>query len=254
MLTLTYRRLATVLLLVAGSLISASSDQMRGAAPARQPGQSATLLPDGRWLLVGGTGSNGLEATAFVFDPDTGSTTALALHLRQPRSGHTATVLPDGSVLLVGGHDRGGALLDVVERIDPAMQRVQTLSDVRLTPRADHSATLLTDGRLLLVGGVGTDGRAVADGELLDVGTGLVEGLAGLLGTPRSRHQATLLPDGRVVIAGGTDAVGNAVQSSELFDPQTEAFIPLMALPGQNGGAALVGSIPADGAADPIQQ
>jgi RHS repeat-associated protein len=251
MLTLTYRRLATVLLLVAGSLISASSGQIAGPAPARQPGQSATLLSDGRWLLVGGTGAHGPEAAAFIFDPVTGATTALPLQLRQPRSGHTATVLSDGSVLLVGGHDRGGALLDVVERIDPGMQRVDTLSDVRLTPRADHSATLLTDGRLLLVGGVGPDGRAVADGELLEVGTGLVEGLAGLLGTPRSRHQATLRPDGLVVIAGGTDGAGNAVQSSELFDPQTEGFIPLTAAqPGQNAAAALVGSIPADGAAD----
>jgi len=251
MLTLTYRRLATVLLLVAGSLLSASSGQMHGAEPARQPGQSATLLPDGRWLLVGGTSANGTEANAFIFDPVTGSTTPLLLQLQQPRSGHTATVLPDGSVLLVGGHDRGGALLDVVERIDPTMQRVEALSDVRLTPRADHSATLLTDGRLLLVGGVGPDGRAVADGELLDVGTGLVEGLAGLLGTPRSRHLATLLPDGRVVIAGGIDAAGKAVPAEEVFDPQTEAFIPLTALqPVHNAGATFVGSIPSDGAAD----
>src|SRR5215218_10478469 len=36
-----------------------------------QPGQSATLLPDGRTLLIGGEGANGPLATVSIRDPRT---------------------------------------------------------------------------------------------------------------------------------------------------------------------------------------
>src|SRR5204863_3857668 len=41
----------------------------QAAAALARPGQSLTLLPDGRWLLVGGDGPNGPQARASLWDP-----------------------------------------------------------------------------------------------------------------------------------------------------------------------------------------
>src|SRR6266705_827609 len=70
-------------------------------APAHAAGQSATLLPDGRWILVGGTASGAVTGAISI----AGSSGAqpLALQLQFPRTGHSATVLPDGRVFVFGG-------------------------------------------------------------------------------------------------------------------------------------------------------
>ena len=71
---------------------------------------TATLLQDGRVLVVGGEGSGEaftLLASAEIWDPATG-TFAPAGSLAEARYGHTATLLPDDRVLVVGGwHGEG---------------------------------------------------------------------------------------------------------------------------------------------------
>ena len=60
---------------------------------------TATLMPNGMVLIVGGNYS----LTAELYNPDTGlfSTTGSML---QARYLHTATILPNGMVLIVGGN------------------------------------------------------------------------------------------------------------------------------------------------------
>ena len=66
---------------------------------------SATLLQDGRVLVVGGISSDGTAvATAELWDPLT-RTFSPAGSLARPRIGHAATLLQDGRVLIVGGED-----------------------------------------------------------------------------------------------------------------------------------------------------
>jgi Galactose oxidase, central domain len=60
---------------------------------------TATLLPDGRVLIVGGLGA---ESTAELYDPAGGRFTEAAPPLT-PRVGHTATMLLDGRVLIADG-------------------------------------------------------------------------------------------------------------------------------------------------------
>src|SRR5882724_1128543 len=45
--------------------------------PSSLPGQSSTLMPGGRVLLLGGEASNGPVASAFLNDPKTGTVTQL---------------------------------------------------------------------------------------------------------------------------------------------------------------------------------
>lgn len=69
---------------------------------------TATLLPDGKVLLVGGgTGSQGVLNTGEIYDPGTGLFTVTP-SMETPRTAHTATLLPDSTVLVAGGNYNGG--------------------------------------------------------------------------------------------------------------------------------------------------
>jgi hypothetical protein len=66
-------------------------------------GHTATLLPDGRILVVGGiTAAGATLATAELYDPATGSSMPTG-SLATPRGLHSAALLPTGDVLIVGG-------------------------------------------------------------------------------------------------------------------------------------------------------
>jgi len=65
----------------------------------------ATLLPDGRFLVVGGQHDEfAALASAELWDPTTGSFSP-AGSLAEPRFWHTATLSPDGRVIAIGGAD-----------------------------------------------------------------------------------------------------------------------------------------------------
>src|SRR5262249_13866999 len=64
---------------------------------------TATLLPDGRVLVVGGEQGRGNPlASAELYDPATGTFSETS-SLSTARDGHTATLLPNGLVLVAGG-------------------------------------------------------------------------------------------------------------------------------------------------------
>ncbi len=65
---------------------------------------TATLLNDGKVLVVGGIDATGQpSSTAELYDPGSGTWTATIGNPVKPRAGHTASILPNGSVLLIGG-------------------------------------------------------------------------------------------------------------------------------------------------------
>ncbi len=65
---------------------------------------TATLLPSGKVLMVGGFdgGGGGYFTSAEVYDPGVDTWTTVA-SLPAARAYHTATLLPNGKVLIVGG-------------------------------------------------------------------------------------------------------------------------------------------------------
>src|SRR2546428_1667371 len=124
-------------------------------------GQTATLLPDGRWLILGGQAGGRVLARAAVQDPGSGTIVALPNGLQHARAWHTATTLPDGTVLIVGGVDASGRVVETTEQFDPDTLTFQMVTGLAVMPRAYHTATLLTDGPVLIPGG-GSNSRAVA--------------------------------------------------------------------------------------------
>ncbi len=194
---------------------------------------TATLLPDGRVLVIGGQDWNGEDhvqlASAGLWDPATQAFTGTG-SLVEARAGQTATLLLDGRILVAGGPGSEG-ILAPAELRDPAtgvFTEIVSLSRVG----TGHTATLLRDGRVLLVGGIPfsvVDPASVGDpgsAELWDPVTGAA-GPAGALGEARARHTATLLPDGRVLVIGGESLEGGAytaLGSAELWDPDTGTF------------------------------
>ena len=66
-------------------------------------GCTATLLPDGRVLVAGGSADNGAGfASAELFDPRTGRFSSTDM-MKSGRAGQRATLLADGRVLITGG-------------------------------------------------------------------------------------------------------------------------------------------------------
>jgi RHS repeat-associated protein len=223
---------------------------LASAEAARLPGQTATLLPDGSTLLLGGRGTAGALSAAAV-EPAGGTETPLPSGLGHARYGHTATVLPNGTVLVLGGVGGANRLETVAELFDPRTRQFRDLSPTGLTARVYHSATLLTDGRVLVAGGRGADGATLGLLETWDFRTNAVSTLSWSLLAPRSRHTSRLLPDGSDLVWGGVDAVGATLGYGEAFDPQRmdgqlETALPAAAAePPQ-----LEASLPAHGAVD----
>ncbi len=126
-------------------------------------GHTATVLTDGRILVVGGltpqpicTDPPCAIAEVEVFDPIVGETRTVD-EIPGGIHEHTATLIAGGRVLITGGVDSDGALRGDAYLFDPEVEAlVPTRSLGR--PRAEHTAAELCDGTVLLVGGVSEDG------------------------------------------------------------------------------------------------
>src|SRR5206468_11228460 len=71
---------------------------------------TATLLRDGRVVVIGGADGVGPLASLEVYDPTTRTFSLAPSALEVARQDHTATLLPDGRVLVAGGSNASGAL------------------------------------------------------------------------------------------------------------------------------------------------
>lgn len=226
----------------------------KAAAPAPQkrgliPGQSATQMPDGRWLLVGGEGRDGALSTAFIKEQNSKIVTPVAGKLQTPRAWHSATMLPDGNILVFGGVGRSGEVVDAVELFNINNQQFEPLPSYDLTPRAYHTATLLMDGQVLFAGGVSGDSKpAVA--ELWNSKTRVPRQLPAVMVEARQKHSAKLSADGNVLFWGGVDQNGAGTQGGEQFDTRSQSFMwaEVSEDEAQGGGPFLADSLPASGA------
>jgi hypothetical protein len=166
---------------------------------------TATLLADGKVLVVGGSRGSLYLPSAEVYNPATGTWTT-NLPMSTGRAWHTATLLLNGKVLIAGGN---GTAPSGAELFAPATETWTTTGAMN-DLRSLHTATLLPSGKVLVAGGWNGYGGIVATAELYDPVSGTWT-RTGTLSTAREVHTATLLPDGGVLVAGGRN-----VQSAEV--------------------------------------
>ena len=220
-------------------------------------GHTATLLPNGQVLVVGGeTSQNGSAhtlASAEIYDPGTNRWRMVAPPALG-RSHHTATLLPNGQVLVVGGDTTDAAGTDAItptaELYDSASNSWTPVGALAV-PRGDHTATMLPNGQVLITGGEtqagGGDTALTSSAEVFDAASRTWTA-TGTLTTGRAHHTATLLPDGRVLVVGGEtpDSRGDRVifiaagaarhlamaasSSAEIYDPATRTWTPVASL------------------------
>ena len=134
-------------------------------------GQTATLLPDGKVLIVGGMRRNqDFYKSAELYDPATSKFQPTG-EMSIGRVGQIAVLLRSGKVLIAGGWI-GYGTTDSAELYDPATGKFTVIAPMT-TRRARPSATLLTDGNVLLAGGGDHDAPegAVAAAEIFRADT-----------------------------------------------------------------------------------
>ena len=193
-----------------------------GNLPSKSAAHSATLLPTGKVLVVGGGNSS-----AEVFDPATGQWTAAGGV--SVRSYHTATLL-NGKVFIAGGSDNSGKAQATTIIYDPATG-TNVSGPTLLAARERHTATLLANGTVLIVGGRQKSGTGYVPLSSAEIyvppalgasGVGTVSAAPSMLKypttpavpDPRFSHTAVRLSDGRVLVAGGSSDTSGTVASS----------------------------------------
>jgi hypothetical protein len=207
--------------------VPVAAGTLKPVGPMLAPRQShtATLLPDGKVLLAGGSDRETALASAELFDPATGRFSEIK-PMTTPRAVHEATLLPNGQVLITGGLSVGHRYLTSAELYDPATQRFTPTGSMKIAREA-HRATLLKNGKVLITGGLSPVWPKQQLAEIYDPATGTFSPV-GAMTIVRADHTATLLPNGQVLLSAGSTgrSINEAVSdTAELYDPPTNRFI-----------------------------
>lgn len=184
----------------------------------------AVLLSDGRVLLAGGWGIDGVLDTTEIYEPGSGRFSA-GPRMTAPRAGFTPVTLADGRVLLAGGFLDNEPTTAAADLFDPANDSITRTGSMH-APRGAYAAARLADGRVLIAGGL-SDGTVVATAELYDPETGRFES-TGSMDVARYKAAAVTLPDGAVMVIGGAGDIegGRVYASTEIYDPASGTFAP----------------------------
>jgi hypothetical protein len=183
-----------------------------GSMTTTRGGATATLLSDGRVLIVGGDGcrnpsrctytnwaGESPRKSAEVYDPKTGKFTPTG-SMAGPRVHATAILMPDGRVLVLSSDNR------LVERYDPATGRFTLAGSLLNQYSGVVMATLLPDSKVLVMGDRWPDlsVQSYLGAELFDPASGQSSSVT--IPYPENRpndnqvETATLLGDGRVLV------------------------------------------------------
>jgi len=179
---------------------------------------TATLLPDGRVLIIGVTTPFGAE----IYDPSTGTFTATGKVAAKPYpSLRGSPLLQDGRVFVAG--------YPTAQLYDPVRGTFAPTGPYAApAPGVMGSSTLLADGRVLLTGAVNICFSPLCRDpgtgwtELFDPKTGTFS-LADSMKGWNNVYTATLLPSGKVLFVGN-DTYNGISPSAEVFDPSTGTF------------------------------
>ena len=175
---------------------------------------SATLLPDGRVLIAGG--SSGFSAE--LYDPSSGTFTATGDMVNAGVNG-TAILLANGKVLIA--HDLSPyAAAATAELYDPVTGTFSATGNQLLIWSGDQKAALLADGRVLLM-------ICCTAEQLYDPASGTFSLTGRTTRVYPDGFAAAPLANGKVLLSGGyAEEVDVVTAGAELYDPSTGTFVP----------------------------
>ena len=194
---------------------------------------TATPLPDGRVLVIGGSGfgaANPLQA-AQLYDPATGSW-SLTPPMADPRFGAAAVLLRDRSVLVIGGTDLSQNPVNSVERDDPG-RNTWSAAAGELVPSFLPRAVRLPDGRVLVVNVFDPFGGDSPYNQVYDPRANTWQ-----FGPPQPSPQGgplVSLADGRVLMVKTALNQVNPLFRGEILDPTTMTWSATRSLQGEPG-------------------
>ncbi|OGI10413.1 MAG: hypothetical protein A3I68_01745 [Candidatus Melainabacteria bacterium RIFCSPLOWO2_02_FULL_35_15] len=225
---------------------------------------SASLLPDGRVLIIGGQGrinktNLGALNSIEIFDPLSKSVQSSLISLSTPRILHTATTLQNGNILIAGGFTNEktsefgpGPATDTAELIDTKAFTIKQVSPLKRAV-GGHTATLLTNGLVLIIGGnadlfagaIKNVNRGLSLGavqyydnknEIFNFATNRSSGGNLELQIPRFLHETVLLPNGNLAVIGGLNIKSGVNAESFINTPvaRIEVLAPDLIASGDN--------------------
>ncbi len=166
---------------------------------------TATLLKDGRVLIVGGIRGgieDGLVGRNLIYDPSSKAFSE-AGDLQFDRVNHKAVLLQDGRVLIVGGKAGTGPFVHTAEMYDPETNSFSPAGVSTIDPSA---ALLLPSGNVFLIRSIN------GDIVLYDPATHAFSPTGYSIAPWRTLSSVTLLEDGRVMVAGGLKTADNSTR------------------------------------------
>lgn len=196
------------------------SDTPGNLIVAREGGDRAVLMQDGRVMLLGGEGPwLTFSPEVELYDPNTGTWTQTG-SLPHGVSGSILVVLSNGRVLEAGGNSISGTIYADAYLYDPATgiwTQTRSMNDAR----SGATATLLSNGKILMSGGTGPAGQHLPS-EIYNPKNRTWT----LNATPHDTHnvgrQVTLGAD-KILLAGGYDSKGPTT-IAELYRTRLLAF------------------------------
>ena len=198
---------------------------------------TATLLANGKVLIIGGVGAmpelsifSQAIPLAELYDPATQTFTPAGT-LNYPRAAHCSVLLPNGKVIVFGGASVGASLpLNNVEEWDPATMSFSIIGGLQ-NEHLSGQAFFRQDGKIEVVGGYNSEVPITLDDfktEILDPETGTSSYDFSLTDV---EDNSTLIPvDGsHFMLLGGENGMGSwhQLDSAVLYDTDATAQNPV---------------------------
>ncbi|MSR74988.1 MAG: hypothetical protein EXS14_05930 [Planctomycetes bacterium] len=235
-----------------------------GAVNITRAEHSATLLANGKILVVGGydpTAPGASLTTAELYNPANGSSTVLNsancpnVDVATARCGHSATRLANGWVLVAGGRSPDtGNMLNTAFLYKPEngpLGEFVAISNLP-SPRALHTATFLDNSTVMLAGGLWQDTFSV-ESFTKDTTLFLLPSIfsasapttftatatSSQLQLARGMHTSTAMPGGNVLVVGGRNST---TAGAPYIAGNTEVFafsnqVPVVSVPMSSANA-----------------
>jgi RHS repeat-associated protein len=210
-----------------------------GSMSKKRTDHTATLLSNGKVLVVGGNDETVVFSSAELYDRTTGTWSATG-SMTGARMLHTATLLPtssnattSGKVLVAGGYN-GSSTLNTAQLYSPTAGTWTAAANLNAS-RKEHTATLLANGKVLVAGGA--NGSTILNTAAVynpATGTGSWAAVANMA-TARRYHTATLLTtsnttlSNKVLVVGGRSSSAS-VTSVQAFDSTNSTWSTLTSL------------------------